>query len=117
MMGAILLVGGLLRLGFITDLLSKPIRIGYLNGIALVVIVGQLPKLFGFSVDATSFVDEVRGFVDGVGDGATNTAALAIGIGSLVVIVGGARVAEPAAVGCDRRRGHRRDHRPVRLGR
>ena len=89
MMGAILLVGGLLRLGFITDLLSKPIRIGYLNGIALVVIVGQLPKLFGFSVDATSFVDEVRGFVDGVRDGATNATALGIGIGSLVVIVGG----------------------------
>ncbi len=68
MMGTILLLAGLLRLGFITDLLSKPIRIGYLNGIALVVIVGQLPKLFGFSVDATSFVDEVHGFVDGVRD-------------------------------------------------
>ena len=51
MVGAILVLGGLLRLGFVTDLLSKPIRIGYLNGIALTVVIGQLPKLLGFSVD------------------------------------------------------------------
>jgi high affinity sulfate transporter 1 len=87
MMGAVLLVGGLLRIGFITDLLSKPIRIGYLNGIALVVIAGQLPKLFGFSVEGTSFVDDVTGFVDGIADGAVNATACAIGIGSLMVIV------------------------------
>ena len=48
--GVVLVIGGLLRLGFVTDLLSKPIRIGYLNGIALVVILGQLPKLLGFSI-------------------------------------------------------------------
>ena len=40
--------------GFVTDLLSKPIRVGYLNGIALIVIVSQIPKLLGFSIDATS---------------------------------------------------------------
>jgi Sulfate permease and related transporters (MFS superfamily) len=39
-----------LRLGFITDLLSKPIRYGYMNGIALTVLLSQIPKLFGFSV-------------------------------------------------------------------
>ncbi|WP_349536451.1 SulP family inorganic anion transporter, partial [Rhodococcus rhodochrous] len=43
LVGVILLVGGFLRLGFVTELLSKPIRLGYLNAIALVVIVGQLP--------------------------------------------------------------------------
>src|SRR6185295_280482 len=42
---------GLLRLGFITELLSKPIRYGYLNGIALTVLISQLPKLFGFSIE------------------------------------------------------------------
>ena len=41
---------GLARLGFLTDLLSKPVRVGYINGIALTVIVSQLPKLFGFSI-------------------------------------------------------------------
>ena len=56
---------GVLRLGLLTDLLSKPIRIGYLNGIALTVFVGQLPKLFGFSVDADGVVAETRGFVAG----------------------------------------------------
>jgi len=79
---------GLLRFGFITDVLSKPVRYGYMNGIALTVLVGQLPKLFGFSVDAESLVGEVRGFVEGVVTGETNRAALLIGILSLVVILG-----------------------------
>src|SRR4029077_9819830 len=47
--GLMSLGAGLAKLGFITDLLSTPIRYGYLNGIALTVLVGQLPKLFGFS--------------------------------------------------------------------
>ena len=42
---------GVARLGFITELLSKPIRYGYMNGIALTVLLSQIPKLFGFSVD------------------------------------------------------------------
>ena len=87
MMGVILVVGGLLRVGFVTDLLSKPIRVGYLNGIALVVLVGQLPKLLGFSVDATSFVGTAQGVVEGIADGAVDLMALAIGLGSLVLII------------------------------
>ena len=59
--GAFCIAFGVLRLGLLTDLLSKPIRIGYLNGIALTVFVGQLPKLFGFSVDAEGVVAETRG--------------------------------------------------------
>ena len=38
-------------MGFITELLSKPIRYGYMNGIALTVLISQLPKFFGFSID------------------------------------------------------------------
>ncbi len=71
-----------------TDLLSKPIRLGYLNGIALVVIVGQLPKLFGFSVEDGSAVDDVRGFVTGLSDGDASALASAFGIGALVGIIG-----------------------------
>ena len=56
---------GLARLGFVTDLLSTPIRYGYLNGIALTVLVGQLPKLFGFSIDADGLMAESRAFVEG----------------------------------------------------
>src|SRR4051794_21348055 len=44
---------GSARLGFITELLSKPIRYGYMNGIALAVLISQLPKLFGFSIEST----------------------------------------------------------------
>jgi high affinity sulfate transporter 1 len=87
LMGAILILGGFLRLGFVTDLLSKPIRIGYLNGIALVVFVGQLPKLLGFSVDADSLIGEVTGTVQGVLDGEVNTTALVVGLASIAAIV------------------------------
>ena len=50
--GVVCVAAGLARLGFITELLSKPIRYGYMNGIALTVILSQIPKLFGFSVKA-----------------------------------------------------------------
>ena len=49
--GLVCIVAGLLRLGFITELLSKPIRYGYMNGIALTVLISQLPKLFGVSIE------------------------------------------------------------------
>src|SRR5271170_6436732 len=50
--GAVCVAAGLARLGFVTELLSKPIRYGYINGIALTVLLSQVPKLFGFSVTA-----------------------------------------------------------------
>ena len=71
LMGALSIVAGFARLGVLTELLSKPVRIGFLNGIALVVLVGQLPHLFGFSTDAQGLVDEARAFVEGVTDGQT----------------------------------------------
>ena len=88
MVGALLLLGGLFRLGFVTDLLSKPIRLGYLNGVALVVVVGQLPKLFGFSVDDGSAVDDLRGFATGLSEGEASALASMLGLGALVGIVG-----------------------------
>src|SRR5947199_894202 len=65
LVGAITIVAGLAKLGFIADLLSKPTQIGYMNGLALTILVGQLPKLFGFSVSSDGLVDEARGFVAG----------------------------------------------------
>jgi high affinity sulfate transporter 1 len=85
--GGLLLAGGLLRLGFVMDLLSKPIRLGYLNGVALTIIVGQLPKLFGFQTDGDSLLDRARGFVTGLGDGRAGLAAATIGLGALVAIL------------------------------
>ena len=63
--GLILILLGLARLGFVANLLSTEVQVGYLNGLAVTIIVGQLPKLFGFSTDADGFVDEVRAFVRG----------------------------------------------------
>ena len=60
LVGAIMLAGGIARFGFVTDLLSMPVRLGYLMGIAVTVVVAQLPKLFGFSIDAESFLRGVR---------------------------------------------------------
>ena len=91
LVGAIMLAGGLARFGFVTELLSLPVRMGYLMGIGVTVIVAQLPKLFGFSVDAESFIPGVRDFLTRLDE--TNAAALAIGIGSLMLIVGLRRVA------------------------
>jgi high affinity sulfate transporter 1 len=88
MMGFLLLLGGVLHLGFVTDLLSKPIRVGYLNGIAVVVIVGQLPKLLGFTNGSDSFVGDLRSTIEGVSDGLVNSTAMIIGIASLAVMIG-----------------------------
>ena len=84
--GCIMFAGGLARFGFVTELLSVPVRLGYLMGIAATVIVEQLPKLFGFSVDAESFVRGAIDFVSGLDE--TNATALALGAGSLVLMLG-----------------------------
>ncbi len=76
--GSIMLAGGLAHFGFVTELLSLPVRLGYLMGIAVTVIVAQLPKLFGFSVDTENLLRGVRDFVTGLDE--TNATALAIGV-------------------------------------
>jgi high affinity sulfate transporter 1 len=85
--GIICIVAGLARFGFITELLSKPIRYGYLNGIAVTILIGQLPKIFGFSVSGNTIWEDLIGFVQGVQEGKTNTTALAIGLSCLLMIL------------------------------
>ena len=85
--GGMCIIAGLVKFGFITELLSKPIRYGYLNGIAVTVLISQLPKIFGFSVNGNTIWEEMTGFVQGVHDGKTNNTALAIGLSCLIVIL------------------------------
>jgi high affinity sulfate transporter 1 len=76
---------GLGKLGFVADLLSKEVQVGYMNGLAVTIIAGQLPKLFGFSTSADSFLAEVKAFFDGL-DG-TSAATLAVGLGVFAVLL------------------------------
>jgi len=85
--GAAMVLAGVGKLGFIADLLSKPTMLGYMNGLALTILVGQLSKLFGFSIDAHGFIPELDGFISGVTEGEVVRAAAAIGIVSLVLIL------------------------------
>ena len=85
--GLVCVLAGLFRLGFVTELLSKPIRYGYMNGIALTVLISQLPKLFGFSIESRGPVANVVQIVQAVADGRTNWTSFAIGAAALVAIL------------------------------
>ncbi|WP_062205078.1 SulP family inorganic anion transporter [Demequina salsinemoris] len=87
LVGAFMLAAAAFRLGFVTDLLSKPVRVGYLNAIALIVIVSQIPKLLGFSVDAEGPWAGALVAWRGVRDGEAIPIAAGIGLGSLAVIL------------------------------
>ena len=84
--GLLCIAAGAARLGFITELLSKPIRYGYMNGIALTVLISQLPSLFGFSVEAQGTLDRTRAFALALLAGQTHAASLALGASTLAVI-------------------------------
>nr|WP_229732242.1 SulP family inorganic anion transporter [Pseudomonas sp. N040] len=85
--GLVCILAGLLRLGFITELLSKPIRYGYMNGIALTVLISQLPKLFGISIDSQGPGRDLWQLGQAVLGGQANGYSLAIGASSLALIL------------------------------
>ncbi|MHB2165799.1 SulP family inorganic anion transporter [Alsobacter sp. R-9] len=85
--GSICVVAGLARLGFVTELLSKPIRYGYMNGIALTVILDQLPKLLGLAVRAEHPVGTLRALASAMAGGELRPAAAGLGIGLLLLIL------------------------------
>jgi high affinity sulfate transporter 1 len=85
--GTVCILAGAARLGFVTELLSKPIRYGYMNGIALTVLISQLPKLFGFSIEGAGPLRELWAMAEAILGGKTNWIAFAIGAGTLAVIL------------------------------
>lgn len=121
------------KFGFIADLISKPTMIGYMNGLALTILVGQLPKLFGFKVEADGLIGESAAFLGGLAEGKAVIPAAAVGIvGIALVLVLERRLPKVPAVlvmvvpaiaattphsGRRRRRVPRRNRRPVDRGR
>ena len=85
--GVVCILTGVARLGFVTELLSKPIRYGYMNGMALTVLISQLPKFFGFSVEDDGPLRELWAIGSLVADGKSNWAAFAIGAGTLALVL------------------------------
>jgi len=85
--GIACILAGVARLGFITELLSKPIRYGYMNGIALTVLISQLPKLFGFSIEGDGPLRELWAIAEAILSGKANWIAFAVGVGALAVIL------------------------------
>jgi high affinity sulfate transporter 1 len=85
--GLVCILIGVMRLGFVTELLSKPIRYGYMNGIALTVLISQLPKLFGFSIEGDGPIRDVVQIVQSILDGKANWAAFAVGASTLAAIL------------------------------
>jgi len=81
---------GLGKLGFVADLLSKEVQVGYMNGLGITIIVGQLPKLFGFSTSSDNFLDEIKAFFEGLDE--THALTLLVGVAVLVLLVALPRV-------------------------
>ncbi|KAB0488071.1 high affinity sulphate transporter 1 [Pseudomonas reinekei] len=85
--GAVCVLAGIARLGFVTELLSKPIRYGYMNGIALTVLISQVPKLFGFKIESEGPLRSLWEIVTAIMDGKTNWITFAVGAATLVIIL------------------------------
>jgi high affinity sulfate transporter 1 len=85
LIGAIEIGLGASKLGFVADLLSKEVQVGYMNGLGITIIVSQLPKLCGFSTDAEGFVNQIKAFVANLDE--TNRTTLVLGVATLVVLL------------------------------
>jgi len=85
--GLVCIAAGIGRLGFVTELLSKPIRYGYMNGIALAVLISQLPKLFGFSIDSIGPLRDLWAIIQSILAGKANWTAALLGLATLATIL------------------------------
>ncbi len=87
MTAAFFLLGAVARLGFVANPISKPTMIGYMNGLALTIVVGQLPKLLGFKVEAEGLIGNFAGLVKGLAAGEAAGAAAAVGLAGIALIL------------------------------
>ncbi len=84
--GALALLAGLLRLGFLASFISEPVLKGFIIGLALTIMVGQLPKLFGVEKGSGDFFEQLWHLVKSLGG--TSGLTLAVGLASLAVVLG-----------------------------
>jgi high affinity sulfate transporter 1 len=89
--GGLALFCGLLRLGFLASFISEPVLKGFIIGLALTIMVGQLPKLFGVEKGSGNFFEKLWDLITSLGD--TSGLTLLVGVLSLVVVIGLRRVA------------------------
>jgi high affinity sulfate transporter 1 len=94
--GVFCIAAGYARLGFLTNFLARPILTGYLNGIAISIIVGQLGRLFGYRVTSGGLVRTLADFVDKLGQTHWLTLATGVMIFALLRVLGRAAPRVPA---------------------
>ncbi len=90
LMGVIMILGGLFRFGFLADFLSRPVLIGFMNGIAVILIASQLPRFFGISVSEESTLGKLWGVISNLGE--TSWRTLVLGLALLGVLALTARL-------------------------
>jgi high affinity sulfate transporter 1 len=84
--GILAILAGLLRFGFLASFISEPVLKGFIVGLALTIIAGQLPKLFGVEKGSGNFFEQLADLLRSLGD--TNGATLAVGLVSLAIVLG-----------------------------
>ena len=86
LVGVFLFVASILRLGFIANFISDPVLTGFKAGIGLVIIIDQIPKLFGFHIDKGSFFQNIISIVTHVGQAHLPTVVIALL--AFVIVIG-----------------------------
>ena len=86
--GAVLILAAVLRLGFLADFFSRPVLLGFLNGVAVIIIVSQLPKLFGISVHTDSTLGTLWQVITHLGDAQWRTIVLGVVLLAVLVLLG-----------------------------
>lgn len=96
--GAVLVLSGLLRLGFVAEFLAKPVLAGYVIGLGLVIAAGQVPALLGLTIDADGFFSTVKEIVTHLPDAHGWTVAVGVGTLALILVLQAVVPSAPASL-------------------
>ena len=82
--GAIFIISGILKLGFITNFISRPVMEGFIFGLAIFIVVKQLPKLFGIAHGTGNTLEQLLYLFNHIGQ--TNLLVLAVGVSAVILL-------------------------------